>query len=135
MATNPIPPLSFPTTPPMPAVARVLARYDRPRLAAFIAVAIDLLDLLGPDPEAEDNGDGEEDGTGEDIAYIEWVTKPANMRRNGQGEILPSYHEDDEEDDPDTCAAADDIGSGASLLHGSDGKPGDRGDGEPEDGI
>lgn len=55
MATNPIAPLPFPTTPPMPAVARILARYDRPKLAAFIAVAIDLLDTLGGDPDLEED--------------------------------------------------------------------------------
>lgn len=49
MATNPIAPLSFPTTPPMPAVARILARYDRDKLSAFISVAIDLLDTLAGD--------------------------------------------------------------------------------------
>ena len=37
--------------PPMPAVARILSRYDRPQPAAFIAIAIDLLDTLGPDTE------------------------------------------------------------------------------------
>ena len=42
--------------PPMPAVARILARYDRDKLEAFISVAIDLIDTLdGPhDPDAPD---------------------------------------------------------------------------------
>lgn len=48
--------------PPMPAVARILARFDRPRLEGFIAVAIGLLDVLDGDPDEEANGD-EADGT------------------------------------------------------------------------
>ena len=42
---------AFPATPPMPAVARILARFERVQLAGFIAVAIDLLDTLDGDPE------------------------------------------------------------------------------------
>lgn len=43
--------------PPMPAVARILARYDRPSLEGFISVAIGLLDVLDGDPDVEANGD------------------------------------------------------------------------------
>jgi len=48
--------------PPMPAVARILARYDRRSLEAFLSVAIDLLDTMDGDPDIERNGD-ENDGS------------------------------------------------------------------------
>lgn len=38
---------------PMPAVARILSRFDRQQLEGFIAVAIDLADAMDGDPEAE----------------------------------------------------------------------------------
>jgi hypothetical protein len=50
------------TIPPMPAVARILGRYDRSQVEAFIAVAIDLLDVFDGDTDVELNGD-EVDGT------------------------------------------------------------------------
>ncbi|MEP7222652.1 MAG: hypothetical protein ABI673_08300 [Novosphingobium sp.] len=49
----------------MPAVARILSRFDRDQLASFIAVAIDLADAMDGDPEAEDDdpsGACDEDG-------------------------------------------------------------------------
>ena len=62
----------LPTTPPMPAVARILARYDRPKLEAFISVAIDLLDVLAGDPDAEEDdpaGQHDEDDWNTLLAY------------------------------------------------------------------
>jgi hypothetical protein len=56
---------AFPALPPMPAVARILSRFDRDQLAGFIAVAIDLADALDPDPDFEDDdptGQCDEDG-------------------------------------------------------------------------
>lgn len=58
MATNPIggspSPVTFPNQlPPMPAVARILSRFDREQLHGFIAVAIDLADALDGDPDLE----------------------------------------------------------------------------------
>lgn len=58
MATSPLGGASAPVTlpgtiPPMPAVARILSRYDRDKLAAFVSVAIDLLDVLDGDAEPE----------------------------------------------------------------------------------
>lgn len=41
----------------MPAVTRILSRFDRPELEGFIAVAIGLLDVLDGDPDVELNGD------------------------------------------------------------------------------
>lgn len=46
--------------PPMPAVVRILSRFDRPKLEGFIAVAIGLLDVLDGDPDLE-NATGAED--------------------------------------------------------------------------
>ena len=40
--------------PPMPAVARILSRFDRDQLHGFITVAIDLADAMEGDPEAEE---------------------------------------------------------------------------------
>lgn len=118
------------TVPPMPAVARILSKYDRPHLAAFIAVAIDLLDVLGPDPEAEDSDTDEAVGDEQDCAWTEWQMRGRHKLAGGKTE--PVSIEDAEDDDPDTCAAADDIGSGPSFFHGSDGMPGDAADAEPE---
>ncbi|OJY68608.1 MAG: hypothetical protein BGP16_05005 [Sphingobium sp. 66-54] len=39
----------------MPAVAAILARYDRASLEAFLSVAIDLLDAMDGDPDVEDD--------------------------------------------------------------------------------
>ncbi|MCO5794016.1 MAG: hypothetical protein HEQ21_14435 [Blastomonas sp.] len=50
------------------AVMRVLSRYDRPRLAAFVSVAIDLMDLMDGDPDLEDNHDREDIDEREGIA-------------------------------------------------------------------
>lgn len=46
---------------PPAAVMRVLERFQRGELEGFIAVAIDLLDTLSGDPEAEDAIDLEDD--------------------------------------------------------------------------
>ena len=60
MATNPIggspSPVTFPNQfPAMPAIARILSRFTRDDLDGFISVALDLLDTLDGDPEAEEN--------------------------------------------------------------------------------
>lgn len=61
----------------MPAVARILARYDRPRLAAFIAVAIDLLDAIDGDADLEATGDDELAGDESDGNFSEDDEAPA----------------------------------------------------------
>lgn len=104
--------------PALPAVARILARHDRPAIEAFLAIAIDLLDTLDGDPDAETGNDVEDDFAltdgaieraiseprvdcvdQDEGAYVEWHTKPANRRRCGQSEFTLG-HEDDEDDDP-----------------------------------
>lgn len=67
MATNPIDVNSRSVTllgeiPHVSAVTSVLSRFDRGKLAAFVMVAIDLIDVLDGDPDLEPAGD-ELDGT------------------------------------------------------------------------
>ena len=57
--------------PPMPAVARVPARFDRPELEGFITVAIGLLDVMDGDSDLEPNGDEEDSTLAEDEAGAE----------------------------------------------------------------
>lgn len=55
-------PIGFPRQlPPMPAIARILSRFDRAQLEGFIAVAIDLADAMDGDPDLEDDDPAEED--------------------------------------------------------------------------
>lgn len=46
-------------TPAPAAVMRVMSHYGRKRLAVFVAVAIDLMDLMDGDPDFEVGGDDE----------------------------------------------------------------------------
>ena len=121
MASNPIggevQPVILPgTIPPMPAVARILSRYDRGKLAAFVTVAIDLLDVLEGDSDREGECSEDEvsrcthlggpvptDEPGCDIAdagenaCIEWHTMRGSQKR---GPNIAQAHEDAEDDDP-----------------------------------
>lgn len=158
--SGPAAPVTLPgAPPPMPAVSRILARFDRPQVEGFIAVAIELLDALdGPaDPDNPDYspcGDGkpgdaadhERGGDEEAAAWIEWST----MRGSQKGwHNMVAGEEDDEEDDGDTgvedhpfgidpeedcCIAGDDTvrsgaGPGKDLAYGEHG-PGDADDAE-----
>lgn len=128
MATNPIGGESAIVTlpgmiPPMPAVARVLSRYDRGKLAAFVTVAIDLLDVLDGDPDREGECSEDEvsrctdlgrpvpsDQPGCDIAdagentWVEWHTMRGSQKRGpnttGHDAHGNALHEDAEDDDP-----------------------------------
>ena len=89
---------ALPQFPPMPAVARILARFERQQVEGFIAVALELLDTIDGDPEAEDNADREAtDGDDRDQAWVEWTTMRAAQKR---GHNLLAGEEDDEDDDP-----------------------------------
>ena len=83
MATRPIEGSvsAFPATPPMPAVARILARFEREQLAGFIAVALDLIDTLDGDDELEANGDELDGSLGED----DFSPQNAPMHLGGPG--------------------------------------------------
>lgn len=122
MATNPIgsgkDPVTLPgVIPPMPAVARILARHPRERLEAFVSIAIDLMDVADGDSDIEPNGD-DLDGTGAEDdfcehssdgspgcpvadrgehAWIEWHTMRGSQKR---GPNIARTHEDVEDDDP-----------------------------------
>lgn len=57
-------PLQFTLTPGMAPAAplmRMLGRYDRAKVEAFVEISISLLDLIDGDPDVEENGD-ETDG-------------------------------------------------------------------------
>lgn len=59
--------VKLPTTPPpMPAVSRILARFDREQVEAFIEVAIAAMDLFDGDADVELNGDEFDYSGGED---------------------------------------------------------------------
>ena len=68
MATQPIggSVSALPAFPPMPAVTRILARFQRDQLAGFIAVALDLIDTLDGDADLEEDGEAEPDDESED---------------------------------------------------------------------
>lgn len=86
-------------TPVPAAVMRVLSHYGRKRLAVFVAVAIDLMDLMDGDPDFEVGGDDEPDfanGDTKDLAYAEWTSLRGRQRAGG---CIATQHEDDEEDD------------------------------------
>ena len=107
---------AFPATPPMPAVARILARFEREQLAGFIAVALDLIDTLDGDPDLENATDLEDDfalspqargyadGPGcpvADAAENAWVEWDRMRGAQKSGHNLTFGDEDAEEDDGD----------------------------------
>jgi len=103
-----------------------------PEIAAAIEALIELLNRAAGDPDLEDNGDGENDGTDQgDPAWIEWGRMAPSSKR---GPNASGGDEDAEDDDPaeddgvDSCAAGDDRGTGDGGL--DDGQPGDAGDSE-----
>lgn len=123
--TGGIRPVTLPNQfPPMPAVARILSRFDRDQLHGFIAVAIDLADAMDGDADLEGECSEDEvsrctdtgqpvrgDGPGCDIAdagenaWIEWTTMRGSQKR---GPNIAQMHEDAEDDNP----AEDDDPSG-----------------------
>jgi hypothetical protein len=147
--------------PAMPAVALILSRYDRQKLASFIEVAISLLDTLDGDPEAEPAtwteagnrnthadlpDDLELSGDEKDTGWTEWQSRGRHKQTAG-GYEQADQHEDDEDEDPDTsaedasegfdpeedmCLAGDDrVMSGPVSLYGN---RVDTGPGEADDG-
>lgn len=118
--------LTFPH-PPLAAgrlAAQLLNRHSPHEIAEAITVLIDVLDLLGGDPEAEDNGDHEgSDGDDNDQAWLEWATLDAAGKRagnnTGHNEHGIPLHEDDEDDDPLDSTGAEDDGLPRFRLMGS----------------
>ena len=128
------------------AVMAILSRFDRSHLAAFMEVAVELLDVMdAPDDPEEpdftsrsdglpgDPADHEPTGDEEAGAYAEWHTKtPAQRRATAElgpdgGHLGFGLHEDHEEDDPreddDPSGQSDEdgvnTGSGAYMPHGT----------------
>lgn len=58
--------LAFPGTAPMLAVVRILARFERGQIEAFLAVAIDLLDVIDGDADLEAADSDEDDDPAEE---------------------------------------------------------------------
>ena len=114
---------SFDAPPPIPAVARILARYDRPAIEAFIAIAIDLADTLdAPDDPDEPNfasrsdglpgdpGDHERAGDDDDTGWPEWHARRSRKLAGGICEMeqdrlwmSPCGVPEDAEDDDQDC--------------------------------
>jgi len=92
--------LAFPGTAPMPAVARILARFERGQIEAFLAVAIDLLDVIDGDADKEDDEADEAAGDEQDVAWIEWNTMHGSQKR---GPNRTAGDEDAEDDDDDSA--------------------------------
>lgn len=138
MATNPHRAESVLVTlpnqlPPMPAVARILSRFDRAQLASFIEVAIDLADAMDGNTDAEDDyaedsfdipahAVGLSAGPGcnvtdcGDTAWIEWDAMRAAQK---QGQNFTAGHEDAEEDDDAGQCTEDEISTALCLKFGS----------------
>lgn len=92
--------------PPMPAVARILARFDRAQLEGFIAVAIDLADAMDGDADLEPEEDAGAEERGENRTWIE----AADQRRIADYAFTYAEMDDDaEEDDPAGIADEDGV--------------------------
>ena len=121
--------INHPAAQPSPpaAISRILSRFTRAELEGFVAVAIDLMDLVDGEADAEDGNDLEDDftlteyakgfggrGPGCEIsdqdagAWIEWNTMRGSQKR---GPNIMAGREDDEDDD----AAEDDDPAGGNV--------------------
>lgn len=92
-------------SPSMPAVARILSQFDRPKLEGFITVAIGLLDVLDGDPDIETNGD-ELDGTNAEDEIGNATFDP--WLHGGAGCPIADPGEDSADSESETWANADD---------------------------
>lgn len=109
--------------PPPAAISRILSHFSRDQLEGFVAVAIDLMDVLDGDTDLEDNNDREaQDGDDQgDQAWIEWHTRGSHKLRRGIAEPTGtdrygnSLREDDEDDDP-----AEEAGDESDTTNGED---------------
>lgn len=105
---------------------RLLNRHSPAEIADAIEVLMDLLDVLGGDPDVELNGDeADDDGDRRDQSFTEWHTRGRHKLANGHEPASPTAgfsgsSEDDEDadadedddpaehDDSDRCEAGDD---------------------------
>lgn len=109
-------------TPQIPAIARILSRYERGQIESFIAVAIDLLDFTDGDTDLEDNGLEDDftphpgDGAGCPIADSDCCSARDDDPPYFAGDRAPGDPDDREEDDEDRCPAGDDgVFAGSAL--------------------
>lgn len=89
------------TFPLSPMVISYLSSLSRTEIAHVAELAIERLDKLDGDPDLEPNGDDEParaNGDCEDGAWIEWDQMRGSQKRGPN--VLPTYNEDDEDDDP-----------------------------------
>ena len=123
MATRPIEGsavAAFPATPPMPAVARILARFERDQLAGFIAVAIDVLNTLD---DAEGDPEGYEGDTedafalsGQAIGYH--IGPGCEVSDTGEDDDIETGIEDDPRGcDPETDSGTEDVGECEQMAN------------------
>ena len=122
--TGGIRPVTLPNQfPPMPAVSRVMAQFDRSQVEAFVEVAIAFMDLFDGDADLEPESDRGVDDDGEQATW------PTNLSQASNGANCMAWDNDDaEDDDPDhehdgremeedRCLAGDD-GCGPFVRHG-----------------
>ena len=101
--TDGIRPVTHSNAFPPAAAARIagslLNRHSPHEIAEAIEILLDVLDLMGGDPDVELNGDEEEPcGDETDAAWMEWHTMRGSAKR---GANFAGRHEDDEEDGED----------------------------------
>jgi hypothetical protein len=123
MATDPIggtpSPVTFPNQFPPAAAAHIagqlLNRHSPHEIAEAVEVLLDVLNLMGGDPEAEDDDPDEVAGDEGDVAWIEWQnTHPGKRSHNYAG----SDHEDAEEDDPSGQCDEDEVNTDLAMACG-----------------
>lgn len=106
----------LPTPPHMPAVARILSRFDRDHLEAFLTVAIELLDTLDGDDDDEPDADSEDSDPIETAWFEDLSAQNLSEADWGQRWNACVRGEDDEDDDADSCIAGDDLARGGPAF-------------------
>lgn len=121
-----ITPNQFPPAAAALLAQRLLNRHSAHEIAEAVEVLIDVLDLLGGDPDLEDSGDLEPDDDAKgDPAWLEWNTRGRHKTGRYGGEKLArdrygnAVHEDAEEDDDPGQCTEDEISTLTALAHGS----------------
>lgn len=101
---------------------RLLNKHSAHEIAEAVEVLIDVLDLIGGDPDVELNGDENDDpGDLKDAAYTEWETRGRHKLAGGLSEMAPGpagWSEDAEEDDPSGIFDEDGINTMLAFATG-----------------
>ena len=118
MATRPIEGSvsAFPATPPLVAVARILGRFDRPTLEAFMTVAVELLDIADGDPDFENATDLEDDHA---LSPQACSTGPGcEVADTGEDDDIETGIEDDPRGcDPETDFGGEELGECEQIVN------------------